>query len=266
VTLVGRNRPRLESIKVEWKETDLLCRGLVSGLASGYDAVLHMAIVSKSKYRQEIEVAESLAEEAIAQGVGHFFYTSSIRVYGSAYGTLDESAPARPCDDYGLLKVRTEESLQRKCSETGTQLRILRLGHVVSATSRVPIPSRVSLGYLLLWGRACPHYIHAREVAGAIIFLLDTRNSLKHRVYNITRELESKRTYRELYATYLPVWGKLACALFAMPGPLVYRLYRKRPEARESRFARILEKNLSDEGWVYQGRPLEDLIAGGTLT
>lgn len=264
VVLAGRKRPTLNTSQVVWRETDLLRRGSVSGLAAGCDVLLHMAIVSKSDCQREIEVAESLAEEAITRGVGHFFYTSSIRVYGPTYGALDETSPAKPCDDYGRLKLRTEESLQRKCSGTGTRLRILRLGHIVSATSPVKIPSRVSLGYLLLWGKARPHYIHAREASGAISYLLDARTSLKHEVYNITRELKTERTYRELYARHLPSWQSLVCALFAAPALLVYRLDRGKPVARENRTARIVENNLRDEGWVYRDKPLEDLIADRT--
>lgn len=266
VVLAGRTKPDLKSDRVLWREVDLLQPGSPSGLAAGCEAVLHLALVSKSDCEREVAAARLLADEALAAGAGHFFYASSIRVYGPARGTVDETSPARPGDDYGRLKLRTEAFLQEHLGGTGTRLRVLRVGHVVSATSRVQIPHRVSPGFLLLWGRACPHYIHAEEAAAAIAHLLESRQTLRHGVYNVTRELESPRTYGELYSPYLPWWGRLAGRLFAAPRPLVHRLIRARPEARESRLARILERNLADEGWTYEGRPLEALIAGEDVT
>jgi nucleoside-diphosphate-sugar epimerase len=244
VVLAGRTRPALSHPKLEFRGVDLVRAGAVEGLAEGCAAVLHLANLSKSDPAGDLGACEALAAEARTRGVPHFFYASSIRVYGAAYGRVDEGAPPRPApgDTYAEAKVRAEERLRALLEGSGVNLRVLRLGHVLSTESAAKAPSTLSLPYLLMWGRSYPHYIEAEDAAEAIAFLLDRRGTLKHGIYNITRELERAATYNDLY-------GGALSRVLAAPRLVPHLLYRARPEGRGTRAAVIAARNLADEGF-----------------
>lgn len=91
----------------------------------GYDVALHMsALVHQNRgieaYEYErVNVAQTLsfAKKAKESGVGHFIFTSSVKVYGED-GIYDENSFCNPQDEYGKSKLKAEDELKKlECEE-----------------------------------------------------------------------------------------------------------------------------------------------------
>ena len=64
-------------------------------------------------YEVNYELTKMLADEARKQGVPHFIYVSSVKVYGEEQnGILNESSPCHPLDAYGKSKLQAETYLR----------------------------------------------------------------------------------------------------------------------------------------------------------
>lgn len=93
----------------------------------GFDAVIHLAALvhqmqgaSKEEYfRINFDLTLSLAKKAKNNGVKHFIFMSTIKVYGEETTTapLDEKSPCHPNDPYGESKLAAEEGLLAMTSE-----------------------------------------------------------------------------------------------------------------------------------------------------
>ena len=64
------------------------------------------------------ELTRKLADQAKRQGVPHFVYISSVKVYGDDRAYIDEESPCRPSDAYGKSKLQAEQYLQSIQSST----------------------------------------------------------------------------------------------------------------------------------------------------
>jgi nucleoside-diphosphate-sugar epimerase len=99
---------------------------------AGADAIVHLAgkahdmqLTSGDIYYEiNTRLTQSLYEKAVAEGVKHFVYISSTKVYGDEInGVLDENSPLHPTDDYGKSKKQAEEYLR---SQTTIPVAIIR--------------------------------------------------------------------------------------------------------------------------------------------
>lgn len=263
VTTVSRTPPLEKHPQLGWKHIDLVANPDLKGLTSGHDVVLHMANLSKVDLAQDRHVAEGLARDASETGVKHFFYTSSIRVYGNSAGLVWDGATPRPCeaDTYAQNKVKVEELLRSVLAGTSTHLHILRVGDVITEQKFAAMPKALSFKGLLMWGRSRPHFIHVDDVARAIEFLLGARDRLKSEQYNITRELSGPSTYYDFFASELPPWKKTITRVFSFPPAVARLLYRKRSEAFGTRAGLIAEANLVNEGMTFSDDRLTQLFS-----
>src|SRR4051812_6859531 len=84
----------------------------------GVDAIVHLAgkahqmepIEDHVYFDVNYELTRQLADRAKEQGVGHFIYISSTKVYGDhVKETLNEQSPCHPDDAYGASKFKAEE-------------------------------------------------------------------------------------------------------------------------------------------------------------
>lgn len=108
----------------------------------GYDAVLHVAgLVHQSKTKNDPAQAErydrinhllavETARKAKAEGVKQFLFLSSASVYGLSAPVgkvvmITKDTPLKPTDNYGISKMKAEESLRALQGE-GFKLAILR--------------------------------------------------------------------------------------------------------------------------------------------
>src|SRR5688572_1567215 len=85
------------------------------------DVILHLAgkahdmrLTDERIYHQvNVELTRKLASQAKEQGIGHFIYISSVKVYGDdRYDTLDEDSTCYPTDAYGRSKLEAENYLR----------------------------------------------------------------------------------------------------------------------------------------------------------
>lgn len=88
---------------------------------TGIDAVVHLAgkahemkpIPDKVYYDVNYKLTKDLAEHAKIQGVSHFVFISTTKVYGDEAGSiLDEGSLCNPDDAYGKSKFQAEELLR----------------------------------------------------------------------------------------------------------------------------------------------------------
>ena len=88
---------------------------------NGIELIIHLSALvhqvahaNEAKYRK-INVAQTLglAKKAKLQGVSHFIFMSSVKVYGEETDkVLDEHSPCNPKDAYGKSKLEAEKALQ----------------------------------------------------------------------------------------------------------------------------------------------------------
>ena len=97
-----------------WKNADL----------SNTDVILHTAAIvhrpdlngpeAEDIYRSvNVELTKELAERAVAAGVPHFIFMSTMNVYGRSSGTIFSSDKPAPEMLYGKTKLQAEKELQR---------------------------------------------------------------------------------------------------------------------------------------------------------
>ncbi len=93
------------------------------------DALVHLAgkahqmepIDDKVYFDINFELTKALATHAKEQGVPHFIYISSTKVYGDdIQSILNEQSPCLPSDAYGASKLKAEEYLQSIASSSFT--------------------------------------------------------------------------------------------------------------------------------------------------
>lgn len=114
--LRGCRGPRLEEIR-----GDLRDRALLSRIAPGCDAVIHLACISNDpSFDLDPELGKSINYDAFAplvktsrdSGVRRFIYASSSSVYGvRAEPEVTENLPLTPLTDYSKFKALCEEIL-----------------------------------------------------------------------------------------------------------------------------------------------------------
>ncbi|WP_298740356.1 NAD-dependent epimerase/dehydratase family protein [uncultured Chitinophaga sp.] len=92
---------------------------------NGVDVVVHLAgkahemtpIPDKIYYDVNYDLTRLLAVHAIEQGVRHFIYISSTKVYGDEVNQVfDEKSACHPTDPYGKSKLMAEQWLQSQSS------------------------------------------------------------------------------------------------------------------------------------------------------
>lgn len=83
------------------------------------DAVVHLAGIAHRMdqpngdiyYSVNRDLTMALASKAKLQGVSHFIFVSTVKVYGDSRSVLDQYAEPAPEDDYGRSKLEAERGL-----------------------------------------------------------------------------------------------------------------------------------------------------------
>ena len=123
---VGRRFLEYNTDRYELVPLSLRARRIADIDLSGFDCILHLAgkahqmqpVADEVYYEVNYGLTKELAEKAKAQGVPHFIYISSTKVYGDQVtGTLNEKSPCNPTDPYGKSKYQSEELLRYMSTE-----------------------------------------------------------------------------------------------------------------------------------------------------
>lgn len=160
-------------------EDAAVCRRAVDGI----QAVLHLAGLAHQSaeparfHRVNAKGSESLALAAAAAGVERFVLMSSIAVYGSAEGWLDETVPVSPDTPYGASKVAAEERVAGILGSGAARLVVLRPSVVYGEADRGNTMRLVRAidrrRFILIGGAVRKSMIHADDVADAAIRAMD---------------------------------------------------------------------------------------------
>lgn len=84
-------------------------------------ALVHQMKGANEKAYESVNVTQTikLAKKAKSEGVGHFIFMSTVKVYGEeSLNSYDESSKCNPLDLYGKSKLKAEKKLQKlTCKE-----------------------------------------------------------------------------------------------------------------------------------------------------
>src|SRR5713226_1940634 len=128
-------RPGAQWFRIE----DLCDRVNIRRALAGIGTVIHLAARAHvmrelvqdplSAYRKvNVEGTRVLLEEAVAAGVRHFVFVSSVKAMGErAHVPWTEASQPCPSDAYGVTKLEAERLVQDVASRTGLRTVILRL-------------------------------------------------------------------------------------------------------------------------------------------
>lgn len=166
---------------IEMRKADLLKEESLRGITKGSDVVVHLAGLMRFHeqwaplYSHNVTATQSLAEDALKQGVGHFIYGSSTEAIGPvACIPGDETSPYRPTYLYGRTKQMAELWLAEKQHTTGLPLTILRPtgiygpGDTYVTLSTVRAVAQGKLRFLPGKGDTYIHFTYVDDIAQGI--------------------------------------------------------------------------------------------------
>jgi nucleoside-diphosphate-sugar epimerase len=167
---------RIGRFPVELAKVDIRDRGEAAAALEGVTHVVHCAVGDRST---TVEGTRVLLEEALRRGVQRVVHLSTIDVYGTPEGTVDESLPTvRTGRPYGDMKIEAEE-VCRDLAGRGLPVTMLRPSLVhgpFSATWTVVFAQRLQSRPWLIAeadARGTCNLVYVDDLVGAIIAALD---------------------------------------------------------------------------------------------
>ena len=149
VTILARNQNKIPALKkmrrIEIIEGEIENRNLLTTLAGGKDACIHVALILRDNSARDMLLADTLvtvtlADICAAAGVKHFIYTSSCaandfvyktetaRIGGAALYNVYEHTRQNPASYYGASKAASENYLNAVSFQTPMKVNIVRPG------------------------------------------------------------------------------------------------------------------------------------------
>ncbi|MFH0841789.1 MAG: NAD-dependent epimerase/dehydratase family protein [Bacteroidota bacterium] len=208
---------------------------------SGYEVVLHLAaIVHESKrikqddyFKVNRDLTLEVAERARKQGVKHFIFMSTVKVYGKFITGSDpwnEATLCNPDEDYGRSKYEAEQELLKLQSMDftvsivrtpivygeGVQANILKLIRLVDRIKILPFKDVRNLRYFTYSGNliACIDRIIEKRIPGIFIAMDDIGLSTTQLVELICNALDRKVIFFKPPLFLLKIWRWMTPHLF----------------------------------------------------
>ena len=196
---------------------------------ANHDAIVHLgafvhqmndADPAEYEYINVIKTVE-LAKKAKKDGVKHFIFMSTVKVYGEESDTVyTEITPCHPQDDYGKSKLHAELELQKLNAEhfivsiirtpivygTGVKANIKNLIDLVCKVPILPFGNTKNCRSMVYVGNLCALIERVLEQRAKGIFLAcdDTSLSTTEFIRKIADSMEKKR-----YLIDIPLFEKL---------------------------------------------------------
>ena len=223
--------------------------------------VIHLLNVIKNGAEIDKKISKSLFEISKAKAAKKFIYTSSIRVYGDNFGTVDENTAPVPGvnDAYGQAKLDTENAL-RDSNNSNIQLIICRLGSVFSEKTKNKIPRKLRrFGRLIHLGENT-HLISVANVVSAIDHILSTNFDKRTYLYNITQEEDDNNNYIYLGDALTDCGVSKNSYIPSSIGKKIrHRFFKMRGTSHTGPFVKVVEQNLLSDGFTYEASLLQSL-------
>jgi UDP-glucose 4-epimerase len=207
----------------EFVHGDVRDAGTVAEAMNGVDAVVHLAAITNAARSTEIpeqtravnfDGALTVFEAAREAGVDRFVYASTVSVYGTTSGAVDETAETDPESPYAAAKRDAERAILDSAEGTATTATALRFGtvHGWSAGMRFDtIPTEFA--FAAATGQPLQVYeiealgarfrplVHVGDAARAMRFAL---TDLDGGVYNVVGENATVAEIAETVAEIVP--------------------------------------------------------------
>lgn len=128
------DRARSERYPESWIEADVCDREALTAAIAGCTTLYNLAAEHRDDirpaslyYQVNVTGAEHVCAAAEAHGINRMIFTSTVAVYGTPAGEVDESAPLRPFNHYGRSKLQAEQVFRAWASRgPGRSLTIIR--------------------------------------------------------------------------------------------------------------------------------------------
>lgn len=161
------------------------------------DFIIHLAALVGFPTCDKHKTIAKLLHEVTTKFLTKFkipiIYLNTNSGYGATDGTLhcDELTPMNPISYYGVTKLNGEKALLDAMSDQAVSLRLatvfgpslrLRRDLLVNDLTWNAYKKRSNV---IFDGRAVRNYIHIKDVANAIIFLMDNWENCKGQIYNV---------------------------------------------------------------------------------
>jgi nucleoside-diphosphate-sugar epimerase len=261
---------------IEWRQLDFQKSLDFDPLVQGCLAVVHLAAeitAVERMQRSNVEATRALAEACERAGVRFLGYTSSVAVYGSCRRRLvTEDSPVLTPD----RDVRSEywaEDYLRCYGRTKLQgeLAIREVAHSVECAIVRPtvVIDTSDLMVLSEWSKAMKqrgaarhaHHIYVRDVADAILWLMEQSLNSDHaspnvRVFNLSEDGAPVRTYGQLFNSAHKVTGDRRWHVLPLPWAVewLWVILKCRRLIFRQPFGRMLFSGgrLLDEGYKFR--------------
>lgn len=261
---------------IEWRQLDFQKSLDFDPLVQGCVAVLHLAAeitATERMQRSNAEATRSLAEACERASVRFLGYTSSVAVYGSCYQRLvtEDSPVLTP--DHDVQSEYWAEDYLRCYGRTKLQGE-LAIREVANSVERAIVRPTVvvdtaDLMGLSDWSKVMKqrgtarhaHHIYVRDVADAIVWLMDqclNRDdaSSNVRVFNLSEDHAPIRTYGQLFASAYRVTGDKRWRVLPLPGAVewLWVIVKRRRLLLRQPFGRAFFSGdrLLDEGYKFR--------------
>lgn len=117
----------LRAAGVQIVSGDLLDRDFVRSVLKDRTTIIHLAAAQHEAHMPDsyfrvtnVDATRLLLEESRKAGIRRFVYGSTIGVYGSQDGPLDETSPTRPDNIYSVTKLEAEQTVKAFARELET--------------------------------------------------------------------------------------------------------------------------------------------------
>lgn len=128
----------LNAFRTQLVQGDLESPPSLVRAVEGIDTIIHLgarAIFEEYALVRPTIVGGSIAlmEAAIAAGVKHFVFSSSLLVYDNQKSPIDATSATDPQSGYGQAKLESERALSERAERAGMTFAAIRLPHVYGA-------------------------------------------------------------------------------------------------------------------------------------
>lgn len=274
---IGKAKPLLPEINIEFFEADIRDKDRLAGIADGMDGVFHLATMGHAYHYNvpdqdffdiNVQGTEHIAKQALASGVKRFIHCSSVAAMGVCTEIpADENTVCRPVHPYGISKLTAEKKILDMVHADHLPASIIRFSMVYGPGDWRDMLKLVRLYKKGLYPKVgnrpkLTPLIHVRDaVAGLILAYEKARTG---QVYFLTNETPEKFDDIRQYIArgldmkrpvlYVPEWMALAGASLI---ETVYRFAGKVPPVTRNNIQSTLadrvfsmEKTINDLGFA----------------
>lgn len=194
-----------EGSGIEWIVGDMKDPSVWERLLVPDCTVVHLAYVPQPSINDAVEVTHTMVTGCAKARIRRLIHCSTISVFGrTAGGSINESTPCNPIDDYGQQKLAIERTFLGAVNGR-FELAVLRPAAVFGqggqalqtlCKSLVYNPGWLNYARSSLFGQRSMHLVPVENVVAALSFLCQAQRTLQGDVFIASEDHDSSNTFR----------------------------------------------------------------------